>query len=275
VIQKRIEQQKEEIAAARVSIASSSSQKVLTEKELGIAKGLYDQGLETLPRVLALQRGVADLDGKIGDRRGDIGKATQAILGGEAELAAARDTRLTDIGKELQEAASLQSDLGQKLTAARDVKGRRAIAAPQDGVVADVKIFTTGGVLTPGQPILDIVPSNDSLVVDAKIKPADVESVRENLPARVWFTAYKRTQVPPVNGRVITVSADKLEDKRTGEPYFNARVAVDAAEIKRLEKVKLQPGMPAEVSVIVEARRAINYFIEPITARLDRSFNEQ
>jgi HlyD family secretion protein len=130
-------------------------------------------------------------------------------------------------------------------------------------------------VLGPGQPILDIVPSNDSLVVDAKIKPADIESVRENLPAKVWFTAYKRTQVPPVTGRVVTVSADRLEDKRTGEPYFIARIAVDAGELKRLETVKLHPGMPAEVSVIVEARRAITYFIEPITARLDRSFNEQ
>jgi HlyD family secretion protein len=275
VIQRRIDQQREEISAARVSIASNNDQKALTEKELAAAQSLYDKGLSTLPRVLALRRAIADLDGKIGDRRGDIGKATQAIAGAEAELAAARDMRLADIGKELQEAMSLQADLDQKLTAARDVQKRRAITAPQDGIVSDIKVFTLGGVLGPGQPILDIVPSNDSLVVDAKIKPADIESVRENLPAKVWFTAYKRTQVPPVTGRVVTVSADRLEDKRTGEPYFIARIAVDAGELKRLETVKLHPGMPAEVSVIVEARRAITYFIEPITARLDRSFNEQ
>jgi len=275
VIQKRIDQYREEIAAARASIASSVEQKSLTDKELGISKQLYDKGLETLPRVLALQRSIADLDGKISDRRGDIAKANQAIAGSQAEMAGLRDTRLSDIGKELQEAMALQSDLGQKIHAASDVKQRRAIVSPQDGVVFDMKVFTAGGVLTPGQPIMDIVPSNDSLVVEAKIRPSDIDVVHEGLPAKVWFSAYKRIEVPPVRGKVVVVSADKLEDAHSGEPYFTARVMVDAAELQRLSGVKLHPGMPAEVSVVVGERRAINYFLEPVTERLDRAFNEQ
>jgi HlyD family type I secretion membrane fusion protein len=225
--------------------------------------------------MLALQRGVADLQGRISERRGDIAKANQVISGSEAEMAALRDTRRSDIGKELQEAMSLQSDLGQKLNAARDVKNRRAIVSPQDGVVTDVKIFTVGGVLTPGQPIMDIVPSNDTLVVEAKIRPADIDVLREGQQAKVWFSAYKRIEVPPVSGKVVTVSADRLLEARTGEPYFSSRVAVDAASLRRLPNVKLQPGMPAEVSIVVEERRAINYFLDPLTERVDRAFNEQ
>jgi HlyD family secretion protein len=274
VVQKRIEQYREEIAAARAFIAASTEQKSLTEKELGIAKQLYEKGLETLPRVLGLQRSVADLEGKLGERRGDIAKANQIIAGAQAEMAGLRDTRLSDIGKELQEAMTLQTDLGERLNAARDVKKRRAIVSPQDGVVTNVKIFTVGGVLTPGQPIMDIVPSNDTLVVEAKIRPADIDAMREGLPAKVWLSAYKRIEVPPVPGKVITVSADRLEDARTGEPYFSSRIEVDATSLRGLPTVKLQPGMPAEVSVVVAERRAINYFLDPLTVRIDRAFNE-
>jgi HlyD family secretion protein len=169
---------------------------------------------------------------------------------------------------------TLQTDLDERLNAARDVKRRRAIVSPQDGVVTNVKIFTVGGVLTPGQPIMDIVPSNDTLVVEAKIRPADIDAMREGLPAKVWLSAYKRIEVPPVPGKVITVSADRLEDARTGEPYFSSRIEVDATSLRGLPTVKLQPGMPAEVSVVVAERRAINYFLDPLTMRIDRAFNE-
>jgi HlyD family secretion protein len=275
VVQKKIDQFREEIEAGQASVAASMEQMSLTERELSGAKALYEKGLETLTRVLQLQRSIAELKGKISDRRGDIGKAKQAVAGAQAEMQGLRDSRSADIGKELQDTMALQSDFGDKLRAAKDVKQRRAIVAPQDGVVVNLKVFTVGGVLSPGQAMMDIVPMNDALVVEAKIRPSDIDVVREGLPAQVRFSAYKRIEVPPVEGRVITVSADKLEEPRTGEPYFASRIAVDATSLKHVTGIKLQPGMPAEVTVVVDKRRAINYFLEPLTERLDRSFHEQ
>jgi HlyD family type I secretion membrane fusion protein len=275
VLEKRIDHHKEALSADEAALAATDRQQALTEKELANVEKLFKQGYERLPRVLALQRSVAELQARVSELRGNIGKSRQAILGTELEITAARDARLADIGKELQEAVTLEADLADKLRAVSDVKNRRAIVAPQDGVVVDLKVHTLGGVIAPGQPIMDLVPVEDRLVVEARVRPADIESVRIGLPAKVWLTAYKSSIVPPVDGKVVNVSADKLVDPRTGEPYFASRVAVDAASMAQLEGVTLQPGMPADVMLVTGERRAINYFLEPLTDRMRRAFRER
>jgi HlyD family type I secretion membrane fusion protein len=155
------------------------------------------------------------------------------------------------------------------------VKDRNVIVAPQDGTIVALKVFTVGGVVGPGQALMDIVPSHDSLVVEAKVKPADIESVRKGLAARVRLTAYKRSNVSSIKGQVVRVSADQLVDPRSGEPYFSSRIKVDAKALAALEGVQLQPGMPAEVMIVTGERRAIDYFIAPLSDRMRRAFREQ
>jgi len=275
VLQKRIEQFHEAIAASELQLASIERQIALTNRELGNVKMLYERGYERLPRVLQLERSVADLEGKLSELRGDIGKAKQSIAGAEQEINSARDTRLADIGKELQDALAIEADVSDKIRAARDVRERRAITAPQDGVVVDLKVFTSGGVVTPGQALMDIVPENDSLVVEAKVRPADIEFMRVGMPAQVVLTSFKRTEVPPVDGKVINISADKLSDARTGDAYFLARVAVSPESLAGLSGVTLQPGMPAEVMLVSGERRAVNYLLDPFTDRMRRAFRER
>jgi HlyD family secretion protein len=275
VLQRKIDQFREAIASDNSQIAAVKRQQALTQTELGNVQKLYAKGYEKLPRLLALQRSAADLQGKQSELRGDIGKARQSIAGAEMEIAAARDNRLAEIGKEMQDALAQAADIADKLRAARDVRRRRTILSPQDGVVMDIKVFTDGGVIQPGQPIMDIVPTDDPLLVEAKVRPQDMESVHIGMKAQVLLTAYKRTEAPPIDGHVVNVSADKLVDQRTGEAYFACRVAVNAKELAALRHVTLQPGMPAQVMLVTGARRAISYFIEPLTDRVRGAFHER
>lgn len=275
VLRRKIDQFRETIASDNSQIVAVKRQQTLTQTELDNVQKLYSKGYEKLPRLLALQRSVADLQGKQSELRGDIGKSRQSIAGAEMEIAAARDNRLADIGKEMQDALAQAADVADKLRAARDVRRRRTIVSPQDGIVMDIKVFTDGGVVQPGQPIMDIVPTDDSLLVEAKIKPQDMESVHVGMKAQVLLTAYKRTEVPPIDGHVVNVSADKLTDQRTGDAYFTCRVAVDTKQLAALKHVTLQPGMPAQVMLVTGERRAISYFVEPFTERLRGAFRER
>src|SRR5262249_40117034 len=156
-----------------------------------------------------------------------------------------------------------------------DVLQRKDVIAPQDGQVVDLKFFTPGGVIGPGAPIMDIVPRDDALIVEARVNPTDIDVVRVGLPAHVRLTAFKARIVPMIDGKVNYVSADKLTDARTGEPYFTARIELSKESLASIDRVQLYPGMPTESFIVTGKRRAIDYFISPITDSLRRSFREE
>src|SRR5690606_23065865 len=131
----------------------------------------------------------------------------------------------------------------------------------QDGLVTNLQYFTRGGVIGAGSPILDIVPVDDELLVEAMIRPTDIDAVRIGLPAQIRLTAYKQRTTPVIEGTVVHVSADQLIDERTGDSYFDARVELDPDSLASVNRVELYPGMPAEVIIVTGERRAIDYFL--------------
>jgi HlyD family secretion protein len=270
-----MQQLQAEMAANETQIVSVRRQIALLHQERASVRALLDKGYERMPRLLALERGIADLEGKAGELTGQIGSAREARAGAEFEMQRGIDQRLADIGREMQEALATEADFTDRLRAAADVRQRREIIAPQDGVVVDLKIFTPGGVIAPGQAIMDIVPEGDALLAEARVLPSDIESVRVGLPAQVWLTTYRASMTPPVHARVVHVSADKLTDARSGESYFITRVEIDPASLAKLPEITLSPGMPLEVAVVTGERRAVDYFLSPITDRLRRSFRER
>lgn len=275
ILKKRIAQLSSEIAAEKALRDSAVVQRKFTETELTNVQQLYKKGYERLPRVLQLQRVVADLKGRENNARSNVARLDQAIASARLEIVAARDARQAEIAQDLQEVLAADANLADRTRAAQDVKDRNEIFAPQEGTVVGLQVFTAGGVIAPGQALLDIVPSNDSLVIEAKVRPEDIDTVHNGLQARVRLTAYKRSTVPTVEGQVIHVSADQLIDPRNGEPYFASRVRVDAEKLASLEGVKMQPGMPAEVMIVTGERRAYEYFVSPLTERMHRAFREQ
>jgi HlyD family secretion protein len=272
---KRIAQLNEEIVALQAQTSATTDRIAYTEEQLGNVKGLVEKGFERKPRLLELQSQAAELKGKRGEYLANIARARQTIAGTEQDILNLQYTRRTDVTKELQDNQTFLADLSDRLRAANDVVQRRDVVAPQDGLITDIKYFTPGGVIAAGSPILDIVPLDDNMIVEAHVNPNDIDVVRLGLPAFVRLTAYKQRRVPPIEGTVIYVSADKLIDQRNGDPYFIARVRLLPQSLAALKHVELYPGMPAEVMMVTGERRALDYFVAPITDSMRRAFREE
>ncbi len=275
VVRKRIAQFKEEIASGNALLQSLTLRLASIEEELRGARQLAAQGYERRTRVMDLERTSADLRGKQGETRAGIARAEQAIAGAELEIANLMDTRLADVARELQEAQVLEADLVDRIRAARDVRQRREIVSPQDGTVTDLRLFTIGGVIGPGQPLMDIVPRDDDLIVEARVMPQDIDAIHPGQPTQVRLTAYKRAIAPLVDGTLFYVSADMMEDQRSGDRYFVARSRVSKESLAQWKNVRLNPGMPAEMLVVTGERRAIDYLVQPLFERFNRAMREE
>lgn len=275
VREKRIGQMMQEVIGLEAQRQASRETLALNADELVSVEKMVQQGYERKPRLLQLQRTSAELKGAIGEATAKIARAEQEMSQAELEVITLRNQQAQEIATELDEARTQLSDLADRLKAAEDIIARTHIRAPQDGRVVDLKVFTVGGVVTPGMPLLDIVPQNDPLLIEAQVRPGDIDVVHPGLPASIRLTAYSQRRTPPVEGTVVHVSADKLVDPRTGEPYFTARIKPSAEALAALDEVALTPGMPAEVYITTGTRRAIDYLISPFTDSMRRAFREQ
>jgi HlyD family secretion protein len=275
VLQKRIDQLQEEIASSQSQLTAVTRRLALMEEERANVAQLLEKGFERRPRLLELDRNIADLKGRQGELRSAIARSKQAIGGAQLEIVNLGDTRLAEIARELQEARAQEADLNDRIRLARDVRQRREVVSPQDGVVTDIRLVTLGGVIGPGQPLMDIVPVDDELIVETRVEPKDIESVRSGLPARVRLTSYTRTLAPTVEGTITYVSADMMTDQRTGNPYFTARARLSRESLAQWPEVRLYPGMPAEVMIVSGERRAIDYLVSPLFDRMRRAFHEK
>ncbi|MCR6631658.1 MAG: type I secretion system permease/ATPase [Magnetospirillum sp.] len=271
---RQIEQKSEEISALRAQLAATQQSLVFKQEELKGVQDLFAKGYERKPRLLSLQADVANLRGRQGELTANIARVQQETAAVELDRTNFDSTWKSDIAKELQDTQTSAAELSDKLRAANDVRGRTVIIAPQDGKVVDLKVFTIGGVVAPGQPILDLVPSEDSLIVEARVSPLDIDVVRPGLPAHVRLTAFKAKKVPMVEGKVVQVAADKLVDQRTGEAYFTAQVRLEGTSLAELHGVEITPGMPAEVFLVTGPRKAVDYIVSPITDSMRRAFRE-
>lgn len=274
LITRRIEQLRKTIASLDSQLVANDKRLASYQDELGAVASLFKQGYERRPRLLELERQVADLVGRKGELINTIAANNQAIDGAEVEIENIRHVRMADVAAELEQTLAIKADLAERIRAAQDVVDRRIVISPQDGIVVDLRVVTPGGIIAPGEAIMDIVPVNDDLIVESRVDPADIDVVREGLPAQVHLLAYKTSTSPVIDGSVQYVSADMLSDQRTGNPYFLARVQLSEESLAQHAEMKPTPGMPATVMIVTGSRRAIDYFLSPITDRMRNSFRE-
>jgi HlyD family type I secretion membrane fusion protein len=207
--------------------------------------------------------------------RGSIAEAQQSIAGA-MEIVNLGDARQAEVADELEDLRAQEADLADRIRAACDVRDRRQVVSPQEGVVTDLRLVTPGGVIGSGQPLMDIVPVDDELIIEVHIRPDDIDVVHPGLPAEVRLTAFKRMTAPTIEGRVTYVSADMLTDPRNGETYFLSRVTPSKQSLLKWRKqIMLTPGMPAEVMIATSERRAFEYFLAPLKERMARAFREE
>jgi len=275
VTRQRIAQYQAQIKAFDAQHNAGHRQLDLIREELADVEELTAKGLERKPRLLALKRQAASLDGDQGEFQNNMAQAREAIAEAEMEILSMAADRQSEVASELRDVQTKLAEVTEKLAAAQIRQGRRDVLAPEAGTVLNLRYFAPGAVVPPGGPILDLVPRDDSLVVEARVKPSDIDVVHVGLAAKIVFSAFKSRTTPQIDGKVTRVTADALKDERTGEFYYVARVAADPAELEKLADVHLQAGMPAETLIITGERTMLQYLTQPIRDTFRSAFREQ
>ncbi|MCX2720876.1 HlyD family type I secretion periplasmic adaptor subunit [Roseibium salinum] len=274
IFKARVRQLEEQNAGLKDVIAAEDEQLALIDEEITAAQALLDKGLERKPRVLALKRYRADISAQKASNRAKIAENAQAVGETELQLLTITEERQEKIGAELADTRRILAELKSQLPSREDILKRTVIRAPVTGTVMNMRVTTESGVMDPGQPLLDIVPEASGLIIDAKVRPTDIERIRPGMPTRVVLTAYRQRNLPQIHGRLRSISADALIEERTGESYFLAKVEVAPEELADLDEVKLVPGMPAEILLMDSEQTLFSYLVAPILDSARRSFRE-
>jgi HlyD family secretion protein len=274
MIRKRMLATDQEIVGLRAQEAAATQRTALINEEIKGIKELVAKGLERKPRLLGLQRDLADIEGRHGDIVAQIARAQQTIAESQVNIINTRNDAQNEVAGQLSDTQKQTHELGQQMQAATDVLARIDIRAPQDGVVTDLQIHTPGGVITAGEKLLDLVPG-DKVIVSVQIRPEDIDVVRTGLPALVRLLPYKTRRTPPIDAKLIYVSADRLVDKATNQPYYAGKIRVDEDKLAALGDVEMLPGMPAEVSIKTGKTTPAVYALSPILDSFHRAFGEK
>jgi len=192
----------------------------------------------------------------------------QRVIARQQEYRKEVESQLADVGREVPADA-------EKFRAAKDDLNRVEIKAPATGQVVGLAFQTVGGVVGPGQKLMDIVPQEQALLIEARVAPHLIDRVQKDLSVDVRFSSFAHTPQLVVHGKVVSVSADVLLDQQTGAPYYLARVGVTAEGYKQLGKRQLQPGMPVEVIFLTGERSMLTYLLNPLTKRMAASMKEE
>jgi HlyD family type I secretion membrane fusion protein len=224
---------------------------------------------------LQLERTALGLEGLIADANANIAKARQAIAEQQQQSAQLDNDRMADVTKDLRDIQAKMLEVIPKAMNAKAVLGRMEIRSPYAGRVVALNVFSVGGVIQRGDKILDIVPDQDSLTIEAQVAVEDISDIHPNMRAEVHLTAYKQRIVPIIHGDVIQVSADRLTDPKTNNPYYIAFVRVDQAELAGMPNIKLYPGMPATVMIPTIERTALDYLVGPLIMSFNHSFRQK
>ncbi|WP_316975578.1 HlyD family type I secretion periplasmic adaptor subunit [Shumkonia mesophila] len=275
LLRQRIAEIEEEIAGLRAQAVSRDRQLSIIEEEIATVAYLVGKGLTPKPRLLALQREQAELLGQQATTRAAIARSHQSIGESTQRIVQLDVEWQEDVSTRLNEVVGKLTETKERLLAASDVLRRLVVKAPVPGTVVQMRLHTVGGVIGSGDPILDIVPSDEDLVIDARIAPTDIDVVRKGQVVQVVLSAFAQRTLPRIEGRVRDVSADRIVDPQTQATYFKVRVEVDRASLAAIVPgIELSPGMPAEVMVMTGQRTAFEYLSRPFLDSLRRSLTE-
>lgn len=275
VLNQKIAQSGSEIAGLRDQASAASRQISLLNEEIEVVRGLLAKGNALKPRLLALERQSADLMGQRGQATAMISRANQTINESKINIINLKTEFLNKVVAELRETQTQLSTLSEQIRSTGDIARRVDIIAPIAGTVTGLKVHTIGGVVKPGETVMTLVPQDDKLIVEANITPQDIDVVHTGLKAQVRLTAFKARYLRPAEGTVITVSADRFDNERTGEGFYVARIEIPQSELKDIGDLKLTPGMPAETLIVTGRRTMLSYLVRPIRESFGRAFREQ
>jgi HlyD family type I secretion membrane fusion protein len=263
----------EQIRGIQAQIQAQNTQLKLIGEEVAVKEEMVGKGLAPKPQWSLLQRQGADIEGARGQNIAKLAEAKQQIGEGELRIIDLKAQLLSDSVQKLRDEQTKAYDIVQRLRAAEDMLYRTDIVAPASGRVVGLKVFTVRGIVNPREPLMDIVPGDDVLSVDAQLSITDVDVVNVGLPVELRFSSLNQRTTPTVKGKVQKVSADRLVDQRSGVPYYTVRILMDGLD--RLPPgVELQAGMPVEAMIRTGSRTFLDFLTKPITDFTSRAMRE-
>lgn len=270
-----------QIAATRAEIEGLTGLRKAKETQLASLRieldGLTDllsKGMVEKTKYRNLEREIARIEGERAEHASDIASARSTISERELQKFQVRKTFNEEVTEQLRKVQTEIFDYLERMQAAGYVLAQTELRSPVAGTVTDLKAHTEGGVVAPGEVLLEIVPADDLLMVEAKARPQDVDRIRPGLPAGVKLSAFDQRTLPELEGSVTYLSADIIEDDRTGQSYFLVRIEVPESEFARLDG-QIQPGMLADVFVRTGERTFLGYLLDPITASFAKAWRER
>lgn len=273
----KIAQHQESINAAQTALKALRANHSLVQEELHDMQSFFSEGYARKTELFALKKQNEELTSKIAEVQARIAQDQSAIAMTKLESLNVMYRHHEAVNAELKEVGARVLTLQEEYRAEKEVLHRTIVRAPNTGIVTHIKYHTLGGVVHAGAPLLEIIPQDDALIVEAQVMPKDIESVRIGLPVRVQLSAYKTRLVPRVEGKVIYVSADKVNDERVPayQQHYIARVRLNPEELKRINHdIALTPGMPAEVFIVKGERTFLEYMLSPILDSFHKAFKE-
>lgn len=265
---------KEEIGGLKAQKEAARSQLGFIEQELDANTILFKKGLTKLSQLLALKRSKASLQGTVGSVTADMARANERIQEIDNQISQLRSKRIEDAVTQLRDVESELAEVEEQIKAAEDICERLEIRSPVKGIVVKMTQHTHGAVVSSGQEMIEILPLDDDLIIEAHIRPRDIDTVRVGQTSWVRMTALDQRITPVLEGKVIYVSADRIEGERPHPPYYISRVKIDRRALSTLNGTEPYPGMPAEVFIKTGERTLMQYLLRPLQSVLARGMRE-
>ena len=271
VLHRQITETSAEEKALAAQLEAEDKALRLQKEELAANQRLLEQGYVQKTRILTLQRAVAEYEARYGEHRAQASQARQRATELELRILSLRNQYAQNAADELKDTTARLFDLEERIRPSKDASERQRITAPISGEIVGLRVFSAGSVIGPRDVLMEIVPAEQDLIVEARIRPEDVNHVRKGSPAEIRLTAYKSRTTPLVNGSVSYVSGDRLVDADSRLAYYSVHIAVDRASLQGLT---MSAGMPAEVYIRTDTRTVFDYLLAPVTQYLRRAMRE-
>jgi HlyD family type I secretion membrane fusion protein len=269
-----IEQTNEELAGTKGRLDAKMEETGIIKKELRTVTGLFEKGLIANPRVHTATLDRARLDGEKAEIEAAIARLNIRISDTRLQILAIDQNARTEAQRELRLVEAKLTELQERQVAIKDRLSRIDIRAPISGRINEMAIYTVGGVITPAEKIMTIVPKNADLRVEVKLAPTDIDQVHLKQVARMRFSSFNRNTTPEIAGEVVHISPSVTRDPATGMTHYVGEIAFKAQDVQ-LGEQQLMPGMPVEVFISTDQRTPLSYLVKPLSDQFNRAFREQ
>lgn len=274
-LEEQVRQFNKQADGLEAQVSAKETEIELIREELADLDNLLTKQLVSKSRVTALRRESARLEGEYGDLIAQIARTKEAISERHIQILQIEESYRAEVLEQLQEARSRVAQLEEQKIAAEDELTRVDIVAPRNGYVHQLSVHTIGGVVSPGETVMQIVPEEDQLIIEAQVQPVDIDQLAPGQEARVRFPSFDQRTTPELKAQLLTVSADLNQDERTGLSYYTAKLVIKDHELEKLGSQTLVPGMPVETFLQTGDRTILSYLVKPVMDQIAHAMRER